>query len=175
MQVSDIESEYGAFTSMFSSFDKYLAVILAGDVPENGTYHCYTNKETEKLAKYVSNLALKNNYFVLVSNGSRTGKYDCQNNTELSVHEKDRIMDTMTSSFQRVLQENRAPFKLFDFKKGQPSMYKAILGAVLYNKHSLIIVPGKSTSPFSETVDMLPTKTVTVYYNSTMNETQKDI
>ncbi len=88
MQVSDIESEYGAFKSMFSSFDKYLAVILAGDVPENGTYHCYTDKETEKLANYVSNLALKNNYFVLVSNGPRTGKYDCQNNKELSVHLK---------------------------------------------------------------------------------------
>ncbi|WP_341757367.1 hypothetical protein [Candidatus Tisiphia endosymbiont of Ditula angustiorana] len=173
MQVSDIESEYGAFKSMFSSFDKYLAVILAGDVPENGTYHCYTNKETEKLANYVSNLALKNNYFVLVSNGPRTGKYDCQNNKELSVHEKDSIMDTVTSTFQRVLQENRVPFKLFDFKKGQPSMYKAILGAVLYNKHSLIIVPGESTSMVSETVDMLPTKTVTVYYNSTMNETHK--
>ncbi len=173
MQVSDIESEYGAFKSMFSSFDKYLAVILAGDVPENGTYHCYTNKEAEKLAEYVSNLALKNNYFVLVSNGPRTGKYDCQNNKELSVHEKDSIMDTVTSSFQRVLQENRVPFKLFDFKKGQPSMYKAILGAVLYNKHSLIIVPGESTSMVSETVDMLPAKTVTVYYNSTMNETHK--
>ncbi|WP_342272072.1 hypothetical protein [Candidatus Tisiphia endosymbiont of Parasteatoda lunata] len=173
MQVSDIESEYGAFKSMFSSFDKYLAVILAGDVPENGTYHCYTNKEAEKLAEYVSNLALKNNYFVLVSNGPRTGKYDCQNNKELSVHEKDSIMDMVTSSFQRVLQENRVPFKLFDFKKGQPSMYKAILGAVLYNKHSLIIVPGESTSMISETVDMLPAKTVTVYYNSTMNETHK--
>lgn len=173
MQVSDIESEYGAFKSMFSSFDKYLAVILAGDVPENGTYHCYTNKEAEKLAEYVSNLALKNNYFVLVSNGPRTGKYDCQNNKELSVHEKDSIMDMVTSSFQRVLQENRVPFKLFDFKKGQPSMYKAILGAVLYNKHSLIIVPGESTSMVSETVDMLPAKTVAVYYNSTMNETHK--
>ncbi|MFU7500572.1 MAG: hypothetical protein ACJBCI_02590 [Candidatus Tisiphia sp.] len=173
MQVSDIESEYAAFKSMFSSFDKYLAVILAGDVPENGTYHCYTNKEAEKLANYVSNLALKNNYFVLVSNGPRTGKYDCQNNKELSVHEKDSIMDTVTPSFQRVLQENRVPFKLFDFKKGQPSMYKAILGAVLYNKHSLIIVPGESTSMVSETVDMLPAKTVTVYYNSTMNETHK--
>ncbi|MFU7502981.1 MAG: hypothetical protein ACE1S7_06240 [Candidatus Tisiphia sp.] len=59
IQVSDIESEYGAFKSMFSSFDKYLAVILAVDVPGNGTYHCYTNKEAEKLAEYVSNLALK--------------------------------------------------------------------------------------------------------------------
>ncbi|MCC8372249.1 MAG: hypothetical protein LN568_05960 [Rickettsia endosymbiont of Pseudomimeciton antennatum] len=177
MQLSDIESEYAAFKSMFSSFDKssdkYLAVILAGDVPENGTYHCYTDKETEKLAEYVSNLALKNNYFVLVSNGPRTGKYDCQNNKELSVHEKDSIMDVVTSSFQGILQKNRVPFKLFDFKKGQPSMYKAILGAILYNKHSLIIVPGESTSMVSETVDMLPAKTVTVYYNSTMNETHK--
>ncbi|HJD56654.1 hypothetical protein [Candidatus Tisiphia endosymbiont of Ptychoptera albimana] len=177
MQPSDIESEYAAFKSMLSSFDKpsdkFLAVILAGDVPENGTYHCYTGKEAKKLAEYVSNLALKNNYFVLVSNGSRTGKYDCQHNKELSVHEKDSIMDVVTSSFQEILQKNRVPFKLFDFKKGQPSMYKAVLGAVLYNKHSLIIVPGESTSMVSETVDMLPAKTVTVYYNSTMNETHK--
>ncbi|WP_375318631.1 hypothetical protein [Candidatus Tisiphia endosymbiont of Oplodontha viridula] len=173
MQISDIESEYNTYKSVFSSSDKYLAVILAGDVPENGTYHCYSNKEAEKLANYVSDLALKNNYFVLLSNGPRTGKYDCQNKKELSVHEKDSIIDAVTSSFQKVLQENKVPFKLFDFKKGQPSMYRAILGAVLYNKHSLIIVPGESTSMVSETVDMLPAKSVTVYYNSTMNETHK--
>lgn len=68
LRISDVEKDYDQFKEIFPSTNKYLAVILAGDVPEHGKYNCYTDQESAKLANYVSNLALKENilYYCLM-------------------------------------------------------------------------------------------------------------
>lgn len=174
MQVADIEADYEKFKGIFPPAKKYLGVILAGDVPENnGKYHCYSADEATQLARYVSEFAKKEDYTVLVTNGPRTGKFDCRKQQELNVHNEDNALDKVTAKFQEILKQNKVPFKLFNFQKGKPSNYKAMLGAVLYNKGSKIIVPGESTSMISETIEMLPLGSVSIYYNSTMNDTHK--
>lgn len=80
----------------------------------------------------------------------------------------------MTLAFQKVLENKKVPFKIFDFKKGEISMYKAIIGAILHNDHGLIIVPGESTSMISEITDILPNNKIAVYYNSVMNESHEN-
>lgn len=169
LQVSDIDADYNKYKSQIPVNEKYLVVILAGDVPdENNKYKCYTIKETEKLAAYVSDIALKNNYFVLLTNGPRTGKYDCQTQNKKDVHNKDSTLDPVTSRFQQILTEKNVPSKLFDFKFNQPNMYKALLGAVLYGNHSLVMVPGESTSMVSEITDTVNSRNIIVYYTSVM-------
>lgn len=170
LQLSGIETDYNQYKSQIPVNDKYLVVILAGDVPVGkDKYNCYITEEAEKLAMHVSDMALKNNYFVLIANGPRTGKYDCQAQNKRDVHSQNSTLDPITLGFQQVLTKRNVSFKLFDFKLNQPSMYKALLGVVLYNDHSLILVPGESTSMVSEITDTINGNKVIVYYTPTMN------
>ena len=171
LQLADIDEDYNKYKSQIAVNEKYLAVILAGDVPDGkDKYKCYITEEAEKLAMYVSDMALKNNYFVLVSNGPRTGKYDCQAQNKRDVHDQNSSLDPITLRFQQVLTKRNVPFKLFDFKLNQPSMYKALLGSVLHNNNSLILVPGESTSMVSEVIDTINSDRVIVYFTPTMNQ-----
>ena len=170
LQIADIDADYNKYKSQIPAHEKYLTVILAGDVPDGkNKYKCYNIQETEKLATYVSDIALQNNYFVLLTNGPRTGKYDCQTQNKRDVHSKNSTVVPVTSRFQQVLTEKNVPFKLFDFKLNQPNMYKAILGTVLHGNSSLILVPGESTSMISEVIDTIKSKSIIVYYTSLMN------
>lgn len=174
MQIADIETDYKKFKETFPAAKKYLGVILAGDVPENnGKYQCYSATEAVQLALYVSELAKKEDYVVLVTNGPRTGKFDCKKQQERSVHGENNTIDNVTAKFQEILEQNKIHFKLFNFQKGKPSSYKAIVGAILYNKNSKIIVPGESTSIISETIEILPLGSIAIYYNSTMNDSHR--
>jgi hypothetical protein len=73
--------------------------------------HYYTSEDAVKLAEYVSNLALKENYVVLVTNGPRTGKYDAKTGKELDVHNKN-ITDHVTLKFTEILNQNFKNFLL---------------------------------------------------------------
>ena len=170
LHITDIDIDYYKYKSQIPVSEKYLAVILAGDVPDGkGNYKCYNAEQAKKLAQYVSDIAIKDKYFILLSNGPRTGKYDCSIHKEQNVHNENSALDQVTTEFQRILEKNNVPFQVFDFKRNKQNMYKAILGAVLYSNNSLILVPGESTSMISEITGTLSSNSIIAYYTSVMN------
>jgi len=169
LELSKIKKEYTEFKDILPKSDKYLGVILGGDAPDsNGKIHYYTELDAQKLAQYISDLAIKEKYTVLLTNSPRTGKHDPITGKERDGMHNNNLIDPVTLKFQEVLTVNKVAFKLFDFQKNKPNLYKAIVGAVLYNTNSRIFVPGESTSMISECIDILPAGSVTIYYNSAM-------
>ena len=171
LELHEIEKEYAKFEHILPKADRYIGVILAGDAPDsNGKMHYYTESDAQKLAEYVSNLAIKQNYTVLVTNSPRTGKHNQRTNKEQPEVHQNGVMDPVTAKFQEVLIKNKVNFKLFDFQKNKPSFYKAMVGAILHHPSNMIFIPGESTSMISECLDILPGSNVVIYYNSAMNK-----
>jgi hypothetical protein len=170
MSLSDIENTYKKEKHLLPVSAKYLGIILSGDAMDsNGQMHYYTTEEVYKLGKQIVNLAQKEQYTVLISNGPRTGKHDIKTGREMKVHQAG-IIDPVTQKFIDILKVNKIKFKLFDFQKDRPRHKKLIYAAVLKTPGSKMLVPGDSTSTISESVDLLPYSSIIIYYNPSMNK-----
>lgn len=171
MILTDYEKEKNKITAKFP----YIVVVLGGDAPQpNGVMCYYTAKEAEKLADLISVKSKNDNLGVLILNGPRTGKFDQKTGKpNLGVHEENGIIDLVTYTFVKRLEENGLKdgidFNLFDFKFKQPSMKMAVYGA-LKKMGGFVFVAGESTSMVSEMTSLFEPNQVIIYKHGAMNE-----
>jgi hypothetical protein len=174
LTVEDLRKEYEAHKNELPKANRYLGVILGGDAPApDGTMHYYTRDEAQQLADYVAGQVKWKKVHLLILNGPRTGKFDPKTKHELKNSHRDGKVDPVTAAFVAELQKRKLvkgkDFTLLDFQFGQPSLQKAVLGALIAT-HSPLYVAGESTSSISEAVTTLP-GAVTVFCNNAMNTT----
>jgi mitochondrial fission protein ELM1 len=141
---------------------KKLVLILGGDAPlsDGKTQKLYTAKEAEELADYIEILAKKDDYFVYITNGPRTGKFNNhtmkENNTaHRGSADISEPTDSVSAAFlNRLRSKNFKDFYFADFRYATPSIsaYKPFLG--LLERSDLLILPGESVSMFSETIGL---------------------
>jgi mitochondrial fission protein ELM1 len=170
-----IEESYAQNKNSIIIQGPYLGIILGGDAPTpEGKMLYYTQEEAEKLAEYVAQKAVKENFRILILNGPRTGKHDPKTGIEdKSVHRNSNI-DKVTQKFMQTLTskglKNNKDFQLFDFQFGSQSMYPTVLGAIAQSTENQIIVTGESTSMISEITSLLSPKQITIFTNEAMNK-----
>lgn len=170
LNISNIEKEYekNVLSIPGTTSDEYALVILGGDSQNtDNSWMYFTKKDSLKLAKFIDKSTNKKTY-IFVLNGPRTGKHDHSTGLEdLNAH-RNESLDPITQTFADYF-KNRERFHLFNFKYGQPSLYRALLGKMLHSAESEVFVPAESTSMVSEIVDTLGNKDkiqVFVYENS---------
>jgi hypothetical protein len=176
---------------------KILVAILGGDAPlPSGVQQYYLPAEAIKLAEYCAAKA-REGFFVVATNGPRTGKFNPENGADLNTHRVvdpktaakiDYKLDLVTQAFCEKMQASGfvegSGFKLYDFKfleKGVDSAYKGILSMAVQSsasqasaaagniKEVSVLVPGESTSMISECCDFLPAQAVVIVPNGAMN------
>lgn len=161
---ADLEVSRREWSNRIPATDKKkLVLILGGDAPlsDGKTQKFYTTKEAEELADYIATLAKTDDYYVYVTNGPRTGKFNnATMNEDKTVHRGDADLseptDPVSVAFvNRLRSMNFKDFYFADFRYGTPSIsaYKPFLG--LLGSSDLLILPGESVSMFSETVDLI--------------------
>jgi mitochondrial fission protein ELM1 len=170
----ELRAEYTKYKDHFKNVKgDFVVVILGGDAPdEDGKMRFYHNSEAMKLANVISTFANHKNLSVLVFNGPRTGLHDDNGKVDDNAHRTK--LDHVTNKFQEIITQNVPSDRLFiyDFKHGEPSLYKAGLGFAL-EKHAEVFVPGESTSMISEAVDNLSADEVIIVSNDAMNKTHE--
>jgi hypothetical protein len=167
----DIKKSYDEHKNILPESSKYLGIILPGDAPDSaGRIKYFT---TEDATKLVGNIFKKfPDYFLLISNGPRTGKHDTKTG-EISRNHIDNIMDPVTKQFITILDQNKIKYKLFDFQRGTSSYKNLIFGTISHSKDNIMLIPGESTSLISEAVDLIPSDQVVIYSNVAMNDNHK--
>jgi hypothetical protein len=154
---------------------EYIGVILGGDAPDlDGKQRFFTPKEATILAKFVSDLAKKNQAVILVTNGPRTGKFEPETAEECKVHTENAELDKTTAAFEArlfetILKEEGVTYALFNFVFGQPSAYKPILAKL--GNTGLAFVTGDSISFVTEMYDVLPKNNIRLIKIGSMNDT----
>ncbi|WP_010301132.1 ELM1/GtrOC1 family putative glycosyltransferase [Candidatus Odyssella thessalonicensis] len=173
---AQIEADYQKYQNQLlplKNYKKYIGVILGGDAPDaSGNIRFYSVAEAQRLARKIAQLAKAENAVVLATDGPRTGKYDPGTQTIIEnfhtlATEPNEVSAAFTAVLAAELPADQYKFYSFIFK--QPSMSKAIYGAVLHTQGALF-VPGESTSMVSESVDNLEKGQVYVYPADSMNE-----
>ena len=162
---------------------RYLMVVLGGDAPDStGKQNFYTPQEAQQLAEFCNSKA-EEGYFIIATNGPRTGLHNPQTSEKLNSHrvtilengEATYDLDEVSKAF---CDKIKSPdFKFFDFKflpKGVDSSYKALLYATSQKEGSLVLMPGESTSMISEACDFLKPQSVIIYKNGAMNQVHYD-
>jgi hypothetical protein len=162
---------------------RYLTVVLGGDVEmPNGSVQFYTPEEAARLARYVARRASETGSHILVLNGPRTGRYDPsfpgtrEERREYPGVHRDGTPDPVTTRFVQTLAKAKIPsgqVTVFDFQWGKPDPWLQTLGLTLSRPGSHMLVPGESVSRISESADILPSGTMTVYLHGAMNESHK--
>lgn len=180
----DLAKEFEKRQNEIPAADKYLLVILGGDAQLQGDqYQYYTAQEAAKTAQYAAQQVKDEGYFLLVTNGPRTGMLNPTDGTKLGTHRPvtnpEYKIDPVSQAFLDELTTQKISgdqFKFYDFKfleNGVDSAYKALLHATKQTPKSSVLVPGESTSMISECCDMLPREAVLVVPNNAMNNNHK--
>jgi hypothetical protein len=170
-QIETIERAYKSNRSEIPPSDNYIGVILSGDAPtSDGKIKLFTEENARELAHYVS--AIMGDKHLLIINGPRTGKHD-GNLQEIKDGHRGGKIDLVTQAFLDELSSSHIDpkrFTLLDFQFDSKRMgdMDLLLGAIRATK-SAILVPGESTSSISESIDVLPQGSVTVYETKSMN------
>jgi len=173
----ECSGEYEELKTLFPVASRYIVVMLGGDTQgPDGKWVHYSAAEAVNLAKEVATLALNDpEKKVIVLNGPRTGKFNPKLE-EQEVHNVGDALDSVTQAFMNGLRTSGVPeenYKLFDFQRETPSMWKATLGLLNVNPTgSQLIIEGGSTASISQALAVLdPTVSVIAYEHGAMNPT----
>ncbi len=166
---TDLESDYLAWKDKLAVTNKKkLVVILGGDAPNpEGKQLLYTTKEARHLAEYVVSLATKNDYYIYITNGPRTGRFNADTKKENKIAHRADIditipTDEVSTAFTQKLTAKGVMYHFIDFRYNSPSSFKALLKIA-----DKVILPGESTSMISEASDFVDD--ITVYLTNSMN------
>lgn len=174
----DLEKEYLELKTEITPADKYLLIVLAGDAPNpNNEMLYFTKKEARKLAAYVAKQAIKNNQFILVTDGPRTGKYDHKTGKLTNRHKLAEPLNEVSEAFltelSNSLPNKNKQYQFFSFKFLEAgkiqSAYKALLYVIKQTEGSVAYIPGESISMLAESIDNLPNSQIIAYENQAMN------
>ncbi|MBS0185172.1 MAG: hypothetical protein JSS34_02295 [Proteobacteria bacterium] len=171
MHAEDLLKDYTNYKAEIPDAKKCMLVILGGDVEkkEGGTWTYYTPQEAEKLAQYVNGQMKEHpDLFVFVTNAPRTGRFDPRTGEDAGFHQKGGPLDPVTAAFMKAL-SNRDRVKLYNFEKGEPSFFKALLHKVNERK-GVVLVPGESTSMISQVIDNTKFGSVILFTHGAMHE-----
>lgn len=126
-----------------------LIFMLAGDTQQaDGSWKLFTPKMASKLISY-----LPTNKNILFLNGPRTGKYKNINGVITAV--KTAHQKTTDEVTQFIIDNSLLkPWKVVDFKLGQPSLWGPALKYCLENPQVILVIPGESTSMISEALSI---------------------
>lgn len=147
-------------------------VILGGDAPnESGRQRYYTQDEAQRLGHGLAHLHSKG--ALAVTDGPRTAKFDPMSGLQTDFHKGDAPTNPVMEAFMRGLQTpsvvHDIPVAVSEFRFGQESDYKGLLGLV--GPETKIWVPGESTSMITEATDLFDPRQVIVYETGSMNQT----
>ncbi len=181
LTAEDLQQEFAKRQNAIPLKSKYLFVILGGDAQLQGTqYQYYSAEEAAETARYVADKVKNEEYFLLITNGPRTGMLNPLDGSKLETHRilpnQEYKVDPVSQAFLDELSTQKISadcFKFYDFKfleKGVDSAYKALLYSTIITPESLVLVPGESTSMISECCDMLPYESILVVQNKAMND-----
>lgn len=153
--LESLNSNYRDNKDVLPEYPKYLVVMLAGDAQRSdGSWAYYTKDEAAKLAKHLKKMAEKNNQYILLFNGPRTGMHNTETGEIImDVHMNNNI-DAISQEFLSHFNESDR-IKFFNFQFDAPSrMYYAALAATVKRPGSDVYIPGESVSMISEAVDI---------------------
>ncbi len=177
MSKQKLELEYEANKKLIPTAKSYCIVILGGDsqLSDGKKWLYFTPEEAERIATLVFKTANKENQYILVLNGPRTGKHNPKTGElNIEVHCNEQL-DAVSARFIQYFQKKGyKKIQLFDFHHGEPSLYAAVLGAALHAQNSTIWIAGESTSMISENIDSLKgSASIYLYEHKAMTETHK--
>jgi len=131
----------------------------------------YMPEEAKNLAQYVKGqMKMHPDLFVFVTNAPRTGRFDPKTGKDAGFHEKGGPLDPVTKAFMEAL-SNPDRVKLYNFQKGDPSLFKALLQKVKESDtRGFVLVPGESTSMISQVVNNTRAGSVTLFTHGAMHE-----
>lgn len=168
LSLEDAKSAYEKEKESFSNSDSFYVVYLAGDAEgTDKSTLLYSAEEARSLAEYVAQNS--GDSHIIILNGPRTGKHDLGSNVIQDVHRAGPI-DHVTEAFVGALKEKNKPHTLFDFRFGEKSMYTPVLGLLVSQKGSQILIPGESNSVITDIVILGLQKQATAFIHQAMNE-----
>ncbi len=166
LKKDDLKKEWKQNRTQFPNAKKYLVVMLGGDSLNADNIHwtLFNKEDAKKLAHFLIKKAKKENFYILVFNGPRTGMHDEKGEIDKEAHRGN--LDKVTNVFVKELKKSK--FTLLDFQYDKANLYKASLGLILQEdyKHSVVLIPAESTSMVSEAVDTVDTENIWVYEHS---------
>ncbi len=173
VQKEELSQEANIYQDKLRLAQKYMLVVLGGDVQnqDGKTWTYYTPQDAQKLATYVvSKMEQDKDLCVLVTNGPRTGKFDPSTTHEAEFHKKGAPLDPVTKAFMDAIpSHNKNQLYLFNFEKGETSLFKALLGLTSKSK-GYVLIPGESTSMISQAIDNMPCGSVILYMHKAMQQ-----
>lgn len=174
----ELGEEYEKHKSVIPISKNYKLIVLGGDVQNpDGNWTEYNTQDADNLINTLEKVEISKEDCILILNDPRTGQR-LKDKLQEKAHTSENTIanegsDHITKYFiSRLKAAGYSNVNLFDFLKGHPSLYKAVLGVLNTATNNTVLISGEATNMISEIIDNLgdANNAIYLYEHGAMNE-----